>query len=141
MITASERRPAELAVAWLVPAVGATIFVAIQTFSYINAYVASSGAIEAITFDPGTLLGISIYVGACVLPPLLALNGRRLSDWAMIVLGGLLFLMSTLGGIFDGLRDGTHLVLLELLAVTLPGAVATRISWRHIRSNSTSGRY
>jgi hypothetical protein len=33
------------------------------------------------------------------------------------------------------LRDGSHLVGLELLAVTLPGAVALIMSWRHIRSN------
>nr|WP_272210210.1 hypothetical protein [Marinicella sp. W31]MDC2876075.1 hypothetical protein [Marinicella sp. W31] len=75
------------------------------------------------------------FYGAWVVPPLLALAARRATDWAMLVLGGLLFAMSTLTGVFDGLRDGGHLVALELLAVTLPGVVALIMSWRHIRSN------
>ena len=86
------------------------------------------------TFDPAALWGVSIFYGAWVLPPLLALAARRATDWAMLVLGGLLFIMSTLAGVFDGLRDGGHLVGLELLAVTLPGVVALIITWRHIRS-------
>lgn len=90
---------------------------------------------QAITFGPAALWGISVFYGAWVVPPLLALAGRRATDWAMLVLGGFLFTMSTLGGVADGLRDGSHLVGLELLAVTLPGAVALIMSWSHIRSN------
>ena len=130
-----ERKPVILASAWLVPAVGAAIFVTIQCFSYLNDYVSSGGTMQAITFGPAALWGASILYGAWVVPPLLALAGRRATDWAMLVLGGLLFAMSTLGGVFDGLRDGGHLVALELLAVTLPGAVALIMSWRHIHSN------
>jgi hypothetical protein len=52
----------------------------------------------------------------------------------MLVLGGLLFILSTLAGVADGMRDGGHLVGLELLAVTLPGAVALITSWRHVRA-------
>lgn len=66
---------------------------------------------------------------------MLALAGRRATDWVMLVLGGLLFIMSTLAGVSDGLCDGGHLVALELLAVTLPGVVALIMSWQHIRSN------
>lgn len=130
-----EHNPVKLALAWLVPAVGAAIFVTIQCFSYLNGYVGSGGTMQAATFGPAALWGVSIFYGAWVVPPLLALAARRATDWAMLVLGGLLFAMSTLTGVFDGLRDGGHLVALDLLAVTLPGVVALIMSWRHIRSN------
>lgn len=130
-----KQKPVELALAWLIPAVGAAFFVTIQCFSYLNAYVGSAETTQAITFGPAALLAVSIFYGAWVVPPLLALAGRRATDRAMLVLGGLLVILSTLGGISDGLRDGGHLVALELLAVTLPGAVALIMSWRHIRSN------
>jgi hypothetical protein len=130
-----ENNPVKLALAWLVPAVGAVFFVTIQCFSYVNAYVSSGGTMEAMTFGPAALWGVSLFYGAWVVPPLLALAARRATDWAMLVLGGLLFAMSTLAGVSDGLRDGSHLVGLELLAVTLPGAVALIMSWRHIRPN------
>ena len=125
----------KLALAWIVPAVGATLFVAIQSFSFLNGYAGSGGTMEVVTFDPGALWGVSLFYGAWVLPPLLALAGRRGADWAMLVVGGLLVVMSTLAGVFDGLRDGGHLVGLELLAVTLPGMVALSLSWRSIRAN------
>lgn len=130
-----ENKPVRLAFAWLVPAVGAAIFVTIQCFSYLNDYVRSGGAMPATTFGPAALLGVSIFYGAWVVPSLLALAGRRATDWTMLVFGALLVIMSTLGGVSDGLRDGSHLVALELLAVTLPGAVALIMSWRHLRSN------
>ncbi|KND18441.1 hypothetical protein ACVNHC_15290 [Pannonibacter sp. Q-1] len=129
------KKPVELALAWLVPAAGAAIFVTIQCFSYLNDYVRSGGTMQAMTFGPAALWGVSVFYGAWVVPPLLALAGRRAADWAMLVLGGLLFAMSTLAGVADGLRDGGHLVALELLAVTLPGAAALLMSWRHIRSH------
>ena len=78
---------------------------------------------------------MSVFYGAWVAPPLLALAGRRATDWAMLVLGGLLTITNTLAGVLDGLRDGGHLVGLELLAVTLPGAVAMTLSWRRICAN------
>ena len=130
-----DNSPIKLALAWLIPAVGAAFFVTIQCFSFLNAYVASGGTVEAITFGSGALWGVSIFYGAWVLPPLLALGGSRATDWAMLVLGGLLVLMSTLAGVTDGVRDGSHLVGLELLAVTLPGLVALRMSWRRIRAD------
>ena len=130
-----KKKPSELALAWLIPAVGAVMFVTIQCFSYLNEYVKSGGTMQAMTFGPAALLAASLIYGAWVVPPLLALAGRRATDWATLVLGGLLVVMSTLGGVSDGLRDGGHLVALQLLAVTLPGAVALVMSWRHIRSN------
>ena len=130
-----DNNPVKLALAWLIPAVGAAIFVTIQCFSFLNGYVASGGTMQAMTFGPGALWGVSIFYGAWVVPPLQALAATRATDWAMLVLGGLLFIMSTLAGVTDGLRDGGHLVGLELLTVTLPGVVALIMSWRHIRSN------
>lgn len=129
-----DNAPVKLALAWLIPAVGAALFVTIQCFSYLNVYVGSGGTMQATTFDPASLWGVSMFYGAWVVPPLLALAARRATDWAMLVLGGLLFIMSTLAGVFDGLRDGGHLVGLELLAATLPGVVALIFTWRHIRS-------
>lgn len=129
-----ENKSGKLALAWLIPAVGAVIFVTIQCFSYLNSYVASGGKMQAITFGPAALWGVSMFYGAWVVPPLLALAGKRVTDWAMLVLGGFLFAVSTLDGVVDGLRDGSHLVGLELLAVTLPGVVALIMSWRHVRS-------
>lgn len=130
-----EQKPVKLAIAWLVPAVGAAIFVIIQCFSFLNDYVRSGATMQTITFGPAALWGVSIFYGAWVVPPMLALSERRLTDWAMLVLGGLLFTMSTLAGVLDGLRDGSHLVALELLSVTLPGACALVMTWRHIRSH------
>ena len=122
------------ALAWLAPAAGAASVSTVPCFSYKNQYFRSGGTMPAITFDSTMLWGASIFYGAWVVPALLALAGRRAADWAMLACGGLLFAMNTLGGVFDGLRDGGHLVALELLAVTLPGAVALIMSWRHIRS-------
>lgn len=131
----SEKESITIALAWLVPAIGAAMFVTIQSFSYLNGYVGSGGTMQAITFGSAALWGVSIFYGAWVLPPLLALVGTRATDWAMLVIGAVLFAASTLAGVSDGLRDGGHLVGLELLAVTLPGAVALILSWRHMRSN------
>ncbi len=128
------KKPLDLALAWLVPPVGAAIFVTIQCFSYLNAYVGSGGTMQAMTFGPTALLAVSLFYGAWIIPPLLALAGRRATDRAMLGLGGLLVIMNTIGGVSDGLRDGGHLVALELLSVTLPGAVALVMSWRHIRA-------
>lgn len=129
-----QKKPGDLAVAWTVPAIGASIFVTIQCFSFLNAYVGSGGKMQAITFGPAELFIVSILYGAWVVPALLALAGRRATDWATIIFGGLLVVLNTLGGVTDGLRDGVHLVALELLAVTLPGVVALTMSWRHISS-------
>lgn len=131
----TRQKPFELALAWLVPAVGATLFVTVQSFCYLNEYVRSSGTVQAMTFGPGALLGVSMFYGAWVVPPLLALAARRATDWAMLALGGVLVALSTLAGVADGVRDGGHLVVLEVLSVTLPGAAALMLSWRHIRSS------
>ena len=50
-----EKKPVYLAIAWLVPAVGAAIFVTIQSFSFLNDYVRSGATLQAITFGPAAL--------------------------------------------------------------------------------------
>ncbi len=119
--------------AWLIPAVGAALFVTIQCFSYVNAYVASQGRMSAVTFGASQLIVVALFYGAWVLPTLLALSTRRSSQWAALVLGGSMVVLNTLGGIVDGLRDGLHLVLLALLGIALPGGVAIAISWHRLR--------
>jgi len=59
-----DNNPVKLALAWLVPAVGAAIFVTIQRFSCLNSYVSSGGTMRAATFDPAALWGVSIFYGA-----------------------------------------------------------------------------
>lgn len=54
---------------------------------------------------------------------------------ALLIFGGILVALSTLSGVFDGIRDGGHLVFLALLAITLPGSFAIALSWRHIRAS------
>lgn len=57
---------------------------------------------QAATFGPAALLAVSTFYGAWVVPSLLALAGRRATDWTMLVFAGLLVTMSTLGGVSDG---------------------------------------
>lgn len=124
-----------LALVWLITAVGAAIFVTIQSFSYVNDFVRAGGATPAVTFDSNQMWVVSAFYGAWIVPALLALVGRSAANWAMFILGGILVILNTLGGVFDGVRDGGHLVLLALLAVTLPGSFAVAMSWRHVRPN------
>lgn len=56
-----DNAPVKLALAWLIPAVGAALFVTIQCFSYLNVYVGSGGTMQAMTFDPASLWGVSIF--------------------------------------------------------------------------------
>ncbi|MEJ2457788.1 MAG: hypothetical protein P8Y58_06390 [Novosphingobium sp.] len=123
-----------LAFLWLVTAAGATMFVTLQSFSFLNAYVRAHGAMPAVTFDPAMLWIVFAFYGAWIVPPLLALAGTRWGDRAMLGLGGLLVILNTLGGIFDGMRDGGQLIFLALLCIALPGSCATLASWRHVRA-------
>lgn len=123
-----------LALAWLITALGAAIFVTIQSFSYVNDVVRASGTTAAVTFDSSQMWVVSAFDGAWVVPALLALFGRSSGNWAMLILGVVLVVSNTLGGVFDGIRDGGHLVFLVLVAVTLPGVFAIAISWRHVQA-------
>ncbi|MRH98644.1 hypothetical protein [Agrobacterium tumefaciens] len=122
-----------LAFFWLTAAVGAVIFVTVQSFSYLNDYVRERGATPAVTFDSGGLWMLAVFYGAWILPVLLALIGTPSANWAMLILGGALALLNTLAGVFEGVRDGGHLVFTALLCIALPGVCAIAASWRSIR--------
>ncbi|WP_404479021.1 hypothetical protein [Novosphingobium sp. BL-52-GroH] len=122
------------ALLWLITAVGAVLFVTLQSFAYVNDYIRAHGAMPAVTFDPAMLWIVFAFYGAWIIPPLLALAGTRGSDRAMLILGGLLVVLNTLGGVFDGVRDGGHIIFLALLCIAFPGACATAASWRRVRA-------
>ncbi|MHC8380614.1 hypothetical protein [Pseudomonas sp. LB3P14] len=131
MITKEQNR---LALFWLTTAVGAVLFVTVQSFSYINDYVRAGGAMPTITFDSSMLWMVSIFYGAWIIPVLLALIGTSASNWTMLILGGALAVLNTLAGVMDGLRDGGHIVFSALLFIALPGVCAIVASWRHIKA-------
>lgn len=118
---------------WLSCAVGAVLFVSIQSFSYLADYITAKGATPAVTFDSSTLWMLSIFYGAWLVPVLLALVGTSATNWAMLILGGLLASLNTLAGVFDGLRDGGHIAFSALTCIALPGVCAVVASWHHVR--------
>lgn len=122
-----------MALLWLTTAVGAVLFFAMQSFSYVNDYIRAHGAMPEITFESSALWMVSVFYGAWIVPVLLVLVGARLTNWAMLVLGGLLVVLNAAAGVFDGVRDGGHIAFLALLCIALPGAYAIIASWRHIK--------
>ncbi|NTH16771.1 hypothetical protein G6L99_32170 [Agrobacterium rhizogenes] len=130
MVTNDQNR---LALLWLITAAGAVLFITIQSFSYLNDYIRAQGVTPAITFDSNGLWMVSIFYGAWIIPALLALVGTSAANWTMLTLGGLLAILNTLAGVFDGIRDGGHIVFTALLCIALPGTFAVAASWRHIR--------
>lgn len=126
--------PNKVALFWLTTALGAGLFVTFQLFFYVNAFVRAHGATPAITFEPDILWVFSAYYGCWIVTVLVALIGTRRAQWIALILGGLLVVLNTLGGIADGLRDGWYVAFSALLFITLPGAFAIATSWRHIRS-------
>ncbi|WP_137045075.1 hypothetical protein [Pseudolabrys sp. FHR47] len=129
-----EKRQSRLSLVWLITAVGAIIYATIQIFSYLNASAGSHGATPALNFTAAQVWVISAFYGAWVIPALLALIDRPTANWVSLIFGGVLVALTTLSGVFDGIRDGGHLVFLALLAITLPGSFAIAMSWRHLRN-------
>lgn len=129
-----EKNQSRISLAWLITAVGAVIYVTMQMFSFLNAYVGLRGEMPPINFNAAQVWGVSIFYGTWIIPALLALIERPAANWALLILGGILVTLSTLGGVFDGIRDGGHLIVLALLAITLPGSFAVALSWRRIQA-------
>ncbi|WP_175687532.1 hypothetical protein [Burkholderia multivorans] len=123
----------KVALFWLTTAVGAVLFVTLQSFSYVNDYVVAHGATPAITFDAGTLWMVSAFYGAWIVTVLFALIGTTRSQWTTLILGSLMVVLNTLAGIFDGLRDGGHIAFSAVFFIALPGVCAIVASWRHIK--------
>lgn len=129
-----EKRQSRLSLVWLITAVGVIIYATIQIFSYLNASAVSHGATPPLNFIAAQVWAFSAFYGAWVIPALLALNDRPAANWASLIFGGTLVVLTTLSGVFDGIRDGGHLVFLALLAITLPGSFAITLSWRRLRT-------
>ena len=119
---------------WLTTAAGAVLFVTFQLFFYVNDFVRAHGATPAITFDPGVLWMFSAFYGCWFVTVLIALMGTRKAQWAALVLGSLLVILNTLGGISDGLRDGWYVAFSAVFFITLPGVFAIATTWRHINN-------
>lgn len=126
--------PNRVALFWLTTAAGAVLFVTFQLFFYVNDFVRAHGATPAITFEPDVLWMFSAFYGSWIVTVLLALIGTRKSQWATLVLGSLLVVLNTLGGISDGLRDGWHIAFSAVFFITLPGVFAIAATWHHIKS-------
>lgn len=124
----------KLALFWLTTALGAVLFVTFQLFFYVNDFVRAQGATPAITFEPGILWMFSAFYGSWIVTVLLALIGTRKAQWATLILGSLLVVLNTLGGISDGLRDGWHIAFSAVFFITLPGVFAIVANWRRVKS-------
>lgn len=125
--------PNKVALFWLTTATGAVLFVTFQLFFYVNDFVRAQGAKPAITFEPGVLWMFSAFYGCWILTVLLALIGTRKAQWVALVLGSLLVVLNTVGGISDGLRDGWHIAFSAVFFITFPGVFAIAATWRRIK--------
>ncbi|AON55756.1 hypothetical protein ABIC71_004146 [Herbaspirillum seropedicae] len=132
------RHPDKTALFWLTTAVGAVLFVTFQLFFYVNDFVRAHGATPAITFETNVLWMFSAYYGCWIVTALLALIGTRKTQWFTLVLGTLLVLLNTLGGISDGLRDGWYVTFSAVFFISLPGMFAIAVTWRNIKRKGDS---
>lgn len=123
---------------WLTTAVGAVLFVTFQLFFYVNDFVRAQGATPAMTFEPNVLWMFSAFYGSWIATVLLALIGTRRAQWVTLVLGSLLVVLNTLGGISDGLRDGWHVAFSAVFFIALPGVFAMATNWRRIKRKGNS---
>ncbi len=128
----------KVALFWLTTAAGAVLFVTFQLFFYVNDFMRAHGATPAITFEPGVLWMFSAFYGSWIVTVLLALIGTRKAQWVAFVLGSLLVVLNTLGGISDGLRDGWHITFSAVFFITLPGVFAIATTWRGIKNKGNS---
>lgn len=131
----------KVALCWLTTAAGAVLFVIFQLFFYVNDFVRAQGATSAITFEPSVLWMFSAFYGAWIVTVLFALMGTRATQWAALILGTLLVVLNTLGGISDGLRDGWHVAFSAVFFISLPGVFAIAATWRFIKSKGNRHGY
>ncbi|MBP1315606.1 hypothetical protein J2X56_002851 [Herbaspirillum sp. 1173] len=126
------RPPDQTALFWLATAIGAVLFVSFQLFFYVNDFVRAQGSAPAITFETKMLWMFSAYYGCWIVTVLLALSANRAARWGALILGSLLVVLNTLGGIADGLRDGWHIAFSAMFFISLPGVFAIATTWRHL---------
>ena len=133
--------PNRVALFWLTTAAGAVLFVTFQLFFYVNDFVRAHGATPAITFEPDVLWMFSAFYGCWIVTVLLALIATRTTQWLVLVLGSLLVILNTLGGIADGLRDGWYVAFSAVFFITLPGVFSIAATWRRIKSKGNNHVY
>ena len=133
--------PNKVALFWLTTAAGAVLFVTFQLFFYVNDFVRAKGTTPAITFEPDVLWMFSAFYGCWIVTVLVALIGTRTAQWAVLVLGSLMVVLNTLGGIADGLRDGWHVAFSAVFFIALPGVSAIAVTWRRIKSKGNNDVY
>jgi hypothetical protein len=126
------RHPDQTALFWLATAIGAVLFVSFQLFFYVNDFVRAQGSALAITFETKMLWMFSAYYGCWIVTVLLALSANRAARWSALILGSLLVVLNTLGGIADGLRDGWHIAFSAMFFISLPGVFAIATTWRNL---------
>ncbi|MCP3655672.1 hypothetical protein [Herbaspirillum sp.] len=124
--------PGQTALFWLATAIGAVLFVSFQLFFYVNDFVRAQGSAPAITFETKMLWMFSAYYGCWIATVLLALSANRAARWSALILGSLLVVLNTLGGIADGLRDGWHIAFSAMFFISLPGVFAIATTWRNL---------
>jgi len=124
---------------WLTTGLGGLVYATIQSFTYVNGYIAGHGATPALIFDASALWVFAVLYAIWIIPPLLAIASRTtLANWVILLVGGFLVIGSTFGGIFDGFRDGGHIIATALIAITLPGVFALRATWGLLRTQAKS---
>lgn len=128
----------KVALFWLTTTAGAVLFVTFQLFFYVNDFVRAHGATPAITFEPDILWMFSAFYGCWIVTVLLALIGTRSAQWGVLILGSLMVVLNTLGGIADGLRDGWHIAFSAVFFITLPGVFSIAATWRRIKSKGNN---
>lgn len=124
----------KIALFWLTTAAGAGLYVTFQLFFYVNNFVRAHGASQAITFEPDILWMFSAFYGCWIVTVLIALIGSRKAQWLALLLGSLLVVLNTLGGISDGIRDGWYVSFSAVFLITMPGTFAIVATWRCIKN-------
>lgn len=123
-----------IAIIWTVTAVGAALYTMIRVFGYANFYIAGGGKEPTQTFTGPQMLAFGLLSAVWILPPLIALGGfGRPGAWAVLILGGLLVAMNTLGGVLEGIHDGSYIIVTAVIGITIPGVFATIASFSHVR--------
>ena len=128
----------KVALFWLTTTAGAVLFLTFQLFFYVNDFVRAHGATPAITFEPDILWMFCAFYGCWIVTVLLALIGTRTAQWGVLILGSLMVVLNTLGGIADGLRDGWHIAFSAVFFITLPGVFSIAATWRRIKSKGNN---
>lgn len=126
--------PNKVTLLWLTTAAGAVLFVTFQLFFYVNDFVRAKGATPAITFEPDVLWVFPAFYGCWIITVLIALVGTRKAQRIALILGSLMVVLNTLGGISDGFRDGWYIALSAVFFITLPGILAISATWRRLKN-------